>query len=66
MAISTLVHLRHSDPQSPVGDSDWALKQTDPECEDGGACALLHPFGYGKRTPLITSLVYGIAVFRWV
>ena len=42
------------------------MKQIDPEWEDGGACALLSPSGRGRTPPLIISVAYGSAVFRWV
>ena len=66
MAGSTLEHLRHSSLPDPAGDSDWALKQIDPEWDDGGAHALLGLSGCGKTTPLSISIACGIAVFRWV
>ena len=66
MARSTLEHRRHSDLPDLVGDSDWALKKIDPEWEDGGAHALLGLSGCGRTTLLGISVVYGIAVFRWV
>ena len=66
MARSTLEHLRHSYLPDPVGESDRALKQIDPEWEDGAAHALLGLSGCGKTTLLSISVVYGIAVFRWV
>ena len=66
MAKSTLEHLRFGGPPGPVGDSDRALKQIDPEYEDRGAGALLGPSGRGNTTPLVISVVYGFAVFRWM
>ena len=66
MARFALEHRRHSYLPDPVCDSDWALKQIGPEWEDGGACALPGPSGCGKTTLLGISVVYGVAVFRWV
>lgn len=52
MAKITLSQMRHSYLSNPRGDDDYALKEINLECEDGGAYALLGPSGCGKTTLL--------------
>lgn len=52
MAKITLSQMRHSYLPNPQGDEDYALKEINLECEDGGAYALLGPSGCGKTTLL--------------
>ncbi len=52
MSRVTLDNIRHSYLPNPSSRSDFALKQLDITCEDGGAYALLGPSGCGKTTLL--------------
>jgi len=52
MAKITLSKMRHSYLLNPQGDEDYALKEINLDCEDGGAYALLGPSGCGKTTLL--------------
>ena len=52
MAKISLENLRHSYNPAPASPADFALKQIDLHCDDGGAYALLGPSGCGKSTLL--------------
>lgn len=60
MAKLTLSHLRHSYLPNPTNDDDYALKEINLECHDGGAYALLGPSGCGKTTLL--NLISGLRI----
>lgn len=60
MAKITLSHLRHSYFPQPSSRADYALRDINLECHDGGAYALLGPSGCGKSTLL--NIISGLLI----
>jgi len=58
MSKITLKNLSHSYLEKQISNTDWALRNVDIECKDGGAYALLGPSGCGKTTLL--NIVSGL------
>jgi glycerol transport system ATP-binding protein len=58
MARIKLDGVKHSYAADPKSPADWALKEVNLDCRDGGAYALLGPSGCGKTTLL--NLISGL------
>ena len=58
MSKITLKKLSHSYLDKQNFDADWALRDINIDCQDGGAYALLGPSGCGKTTLL--NIVSGL------